>query len=700
MKLVVNKPNIESSETFQAQMFSIGDASVVFDILRSKLYSDPIKAICREISCNARDAHREVGKFNVPCQIALPNHFSPSLKIKDFGPGISPDRIENIFTKYGCSTKREDNIQTGAFGIGSKVSFSYTDTFNVTTIFDGVKYNYSCYIDETRVGKLALLSSEKTSEPSGTEIIIPVKKDDFYKFADDVEYVTRHWEVRPIITGGTIEYQDITPNLKGHDYAICRAKSNNYVREVKLIIDGIEYPVDLNKILDLPNAKIVNSIYGTFYLYFGIGELTLSASREAIHIDKQTLNKISDKLGVIIKDIEKDVQKEVDSKKSLWDANVWFNRDLNKTLSNHYSFLNITWHGKKLTDNNLDLGYGVVYAFTRGKRFKKVIDNTKFCKTIQNSIYFNDNTKIFLCDLAIPDVHVKHVSKAFEDPDVKYVYVVKPTSTSKQTIDDIEKKHDLKSYGAENLSTIAKPGKIHVQSGPRLLVYKFDSSESKFNIISHADMELDSSKKILCMVSKKSMYNNHRSIYLLNGKVIQPNTISDLLQVYIGKNMSVYAVDEDTAKEKIVKSFPNAIWIDDCIKKIVDANMHDIVQMYNDVTNYEGSNMNYSSLPKVDNVDNPNSLYLKYLNLLNNIKDSYNENLKILNFYKINNGAPSAKEVKSYLDKNPDRDISTIRDSVYKTYPLLSSFYSYHMPPANHISHYINLIDKEILEKS
>src|SRR5271170_439423 len=146
MKLNIPVPVIESSDDLQEKLFSIGDAGMVFDILRNKLYSNPILAVCREISCNARDAHREVGKFEEPIIIQLPTYIEQYYKVKDFGPGISPDRMENIFIRYGSSTKREDNNQMGAFGLGAKSFFSLTDSASIITTFNGITYNYTCFI--------------------------------------------------------------------------------------------------------------------------------------------------------------------------------------------------------------------------------------------------------------------------------------------------------------------------------------------------------------------------------------------------------------------------------------------------------------------------------------------------------------------------------------------------------------------------
>jgi len=136
----------------------------IFDLLRSKIYSDPIGSICREVTCNARDSMREAGKANIPIEITLPTYLSPMLHIKDNGVGISPDRMENIFVKYASSTKRNDNTQTGAFGIGAKTPFAYSDTFSIVTNFNSIKYTYSAFIDETKVGKIALIDKIPTDD--------------------------------------------------------------------------------------------------------------------------------------------------------------------------------------------------------------------------------------------------------------------------------------------------------------------------------------------------------------------------------------------------------------------------------------------------------------------------------------------------------------------------------------------------------
>src|SRR5690606_32665198 len=108
----------ESSQQFASQKFAIADMSIVLNLL-TKLYHKPKQTLTQEYISNARDANREV-KSKRPIEITAPSRFMPTMTIRDFGPGLSPERINSVFLLYGASTKRQDNNQTGGFGIGAK----------------------------------------------------------------------------------------------------------------------------------------------------------------------------------------------------------------------------------------------------------------------------------------------------------------------------------------------------------------------------------------------------------------------------------------------------------------------------------------------------------------------------------------------------------------------------------------------------
>jgi light-regulated signal transduction histidine kinase (bacteriophytochrome) len=115
MILDTGSNKVITSENFvnDEQNFKIGNLSVILEILHSKLYSNPMKAMIQEIISNAVDANKENNQENTPIEITFPNVFSNSFSIKDNGIGIDKNRMADIFINYGSSTKRNTNDQIG-----------------------------------------------------------------------------------------------------------------------------------------------------------------------------------------------------------------------------------------------------------------------------------------------------------------------------------------------------------------------------------------------------------------------------------------------------------------------------------------------------------------------------------------------------------------------------------------------------------
>src|SRR3990172_92919 len=78
--------------------FRINASAHAFQILSSRLYSDPLRAIIRELSTNAADAHMAAGNTDKPFDVQLPNTMNPYFIIRDYGTGLSPDDIRNVYT--------------------------------------------------------------------------------------------------------------------------------------------------------------------------------------------------------------------------------------------------------------------------------------------------------------------------------------------------------------------------------------------------------------------------------------------------------------------------------------------------------------------------------------------------------------------------------------------------------------------------
>jgi hypothetical protein len=225
--------NVEPSKSLN---FGISDVRLVVDIL-SKLYAYPIRTLVQEYICNGRDAMREAGTWGKQAiDITVPNTLDPVFKVRDYGVGITPDRMENIFVNYGSSTKRNTNTQTGGFGIGAKSAFSYTDSFTITSFVNGTKYIYVAHLADD--GGVNLISKEATTQANGVEISIGVKPKDLAEFRGAVQRCVRFWQ-QPIKFIGSKDIHQLNPtltlgNMNTYD---CHGNESRTV----YLIDGIEY---------------------------------------------------------------------------------------------------------------------------------------------------------------------------------------------------------------------------------------------------------------------------------------------------------------------------------------------------------------------------------------------------------------------------------------------------------------------------
>ncbi len=285
-----NKRELQKSGDFKSQTFGIKNAGKIFKILVDGIYSDPYGSIVREIVSNAVDANTESKTDkNVIVKWIDKNVITGSeetLVIRDFGKGMSQDIMFDVFCNLGESTKELDNTQIGGFGIGAKSPFKYTDSFTVKTIFEGIEYLYNLNLNEEGVAEANLIYSNITDEDSGTEVQIPIKEGDKYKFTNAIQ--------NQLFFFLNIDYVNITVQK-----AIIEEETENYIEVLNASIEALTlklgnvlYPINFNVFDDL-HYSIKNS---TITLKFNIGEIFPIASREAIDYTTKTKEKIIDKI--------------------------------------------------------------------------------------------------------------------------------------------------------------------------------------------------------------------------------------------------------------------------------------------------------------------------------------------------------------------------------------------------------------------
>ena len=253
--------------------FSIDTESlgVLFKGFSDALYSDKFGSIVREITSNCFDAHEEIGqKLDVQVRMVTPGFDEGKIIFEDFGPGLSPDRIKNIYSKYFASTKRNTNDQIGGFGIGAKSPLAYADSFNVVTRVDGVEYDYIIHKGE-QVPIITLIGTKPTDSINGTQVIIPIANNaDYSSFVNAVKDQLRYFD--------NISYKIPNEDIS-NEYKIFRGKhwihttNGTSNGDLQICIGKVGYPLDFKAavsilFLHIPQIPSTSKETLAFFFFF------------------------------------------------------------------------------------------------------------------------------------------------------------------------------------------------------------------------------------------------------------------------------------------------------------------------------------------------------------------------------------------------------------------------------------------------
>jgi hypothetical protein len=294
MKLDVEVNEIVLSNVGTTGEFRIRNSAKAFKILSDGLYSNKIRAIIRELSCNAVDSHVGAGKEDVPFEVHLPSTLEPWFSVRDFGLGLDGDQVTNIYTTYFESTKTDSNDYIGALGLGSKSPFSYTENFTVTAIKNGTQRIYSAFINEMGVPSIAQMSEELTDEGNGVEVKFSVtERYDYNSFKFESDEVFKWFKNKPKVTGA--HFTHTSPDYKEQNI-VSGVSVLNGTHLSFALMGNIAYP--LNKISEPVKhfGELAELLNCGLLIEFGIGELDFAASREELSYVPMTIRSIKRKL--------------------------------------------------------------------------------------------------------------------------------------------------------------------------------------------------------------------------------------------------------------------------------------------------------------------------------------------------------------------------------------------------------------------
>lgn len=294
----VEKTKVGGTEARGA--FKMKASAKAFKILSDGLYQNKIRAVIRELSTNAVDALVEAGTLEKGFEVHIPVAGKPYFSIRDYGTGLAPEALEELYITYFDSTKTQSNDFTGCLGLGSKSPFSYTDSFSVTSFKDGKAYQYLAHLDSEGMPKIDQICVLDTEEDNGVLIRLESKAEDLSRWQTEAQNVYCWFEVlpkkinvnAPSLESVLVDYAKVESPEKGVGVYF-KSKSNRSYDSVShdLVMGNVRYPLPLPAdLFEGDEARVINKLFlnTSILIKVPIGTCDVAASRESLSLDETT----------------------------------------------------------------------------------------------------------------------------------------------------------------------------------------------------------------------------------------------------------------------------------------------------------------------------------------------------------------------------------------------------------------------------
>lgn len=146
------------------------------------LYNNPLLSAIREIISNAIDSTVEAGSSK-DIEIHCPSKMEPWFEVTDYGLGMDKETLEQVYTKFGASTKGSNLNQIGSYGLGAKAPLAYTNILTIRSVKDGKVTSGIISRDDKGIF-MSLYEPEVTDEPNGFTIQFNILSDDVEQAQD------------------------------------------------------------------------------------------------------------------------------------------------------------------------------------------------------------------------------------------------------------------------------------------------------------------------------------------------------------------------------------------------------------------------------------------------------------------------------------------------------------------------------------
>ena len=392
-----------SSSSLETNQASIEMTPMMFKLLSSGLYQFKERAVIRELSCNGLDGHEMNGNPEKPLDIHLPTRFEPYFEVRDYGIGMTHEEIMNLYLCYGASTKRDNNYTIGGFGVGSKSFFSIAQSATVTSWKDGIKRQYTIYMEEGMPQVTKLMETE-SDEPTGISVRVAVPMQMGANFFHEACYVYSFFDVKPNVNM-ELDYfhdnYDLVVEGEGYKAYTHSRMSKSIEPDVKVVMGQVAYDLDIDTIFKDRSELwelIDESLFKEFSLvelHLPIGTVEVAASRETLSMEESTHGYIVNIFKDFASSVVKDIQKNVDKCDSYM-AVASLRQELLHSYKNttvYYLDKHLTYKGKTLAEwiTHFAYRYAVFRLNKLGQRFPmRDYRGVEVTDNYGNTIYAHD----------------------------------------------------------------------------------------------------------------------------------------------------------------------------------------------------------------------------------------------------------------------------------------------------------------------
>lgn len=301
MKFDVIEREVQSVGALSTKSITLSANAKAFKIIFGQIYPDIIKAIVRELFTNAWDSQKVAGTLDTPIDIHLPTTFEPWFSIRDYGTGMTPQVVDDIYSVVFESSKDDSNEEAGMFGMGSKTPLGYTDGFTVTSYVDGKLYAYDIFIGSGGNPQISLNAVEDTDEPNGVEVSVAVQTGDFDKFKTHAELFAIH--AGTPININRQRFLNKRKELTSGDGWVLFEPNHDIASGAYIRMGCVLYHIDSTMILDgmsysgwYERQNIIRKYDLPLIVDFDIGDFEVTGSREDIIYNQDSIKRIDDRL--------------------------------------------------------------------------------------------------------------------------------------------------------------------------------------------------------------------------------------------------------------------------------------------------------------------------------------------------------------------------------------------------------------------